>query len=238
MCIAVHRNMSLILYLTVLSAVTLPNFGCGALPVHRHVRQGRDSDLEIPVEAILMPELETSHLDKELREFTKINQMPVPVGLQDQAVCTSQDSVRSSATTQATHGSFPDTRTSADQWSRQQIQEKNRNPSRDVSVLDPCLPDEESWKESQIWKTKRMETQIADLQKNLSSNRELFLRVESVIAESNRDIEHLKDELKSARFQVQQLELQMHSQHTADLVILDSLSSQLGGLLQRTGDYR
>lgn len=99
---------------------------------------------------------------------------------------------------------------------------------------ESCLPEFEKWKSEFEKKSELTDNKLNKLQAALDSSQEQIERMQSEQANSKAEIDRLKEKVNFYRREVARLEQLMETQHAADLVILDSLTNQLGGLLQST----
>lgn len=97
-----------------------------------------------------------------------------------------------------------------------------------------CLPQLKEWKAEFAKKSEQTDKKLNELQASLNASQEKMAQMESNQTRSKTEIERLKNQVDFYRREVVRLEQLMETQHAADLVILDSLTNQLGGLLDRT----
>ncbi|MBT5017647.1 MAG: hypothetical protein HON04_02765 [Planctomicrobium sp.] len=120
---------------------------------------------------------------------------------------------------------------------------KSENRSSEVKSTQPvaltthqvnCLPELKQWKAEFAKKSEQTDKKLNEMQASLNASQEKIARMETNQAHSKTEIERLKNQVDFYRREVIRLEQLMETQHASDLVILDSLTNQLGGLLDRT----
>lgn len=99
-----------------------------------------------------------------------------------------------------------------------------------------CETEIEALKEQTQMQTKKLERQLENLQTTLANNSDSMHALKVELSNSENKVSRLADRVDFYREEVKRLEQLMHAQHASDLVLLDSLTQQVDGLLLRANE--